>query len=202
MELRNANGRPRLGGGAVLAVLLLGAGACTEAARAGDTAPEVEGAAAQAPDMEVMKGYLIDAFERAKAWDVSLAQAIPDSALGWAPSPDVRGFAAQVVHAANNGFVGGPMFGESAPAMGVDEGSVPDKAALVAAVTGTYDWILAKLRAMPAAQLGAEAEFFGGRVMPRWRIALFALEHAMWTRGQLVPYLHAHGVSVPQQRLF
>ncbi len=152
-------------------------------------------------ELDTIKGYLVDAFERAKAWDVSLAQAIPDSAMAWAPNPDVRGFAAQVIHAANNAFIGNAALGEEAPAFGDADALARDKAALVSAVTSGYDWIIGKLRAMPSADLAMESEFFG-QTMPRWRVHLFALEHAMWTRGQLVPYLHANGVEVPQQRLF
>ncbi|MCG8467216.1 MAG: hypothetical protein MJB57_03270 [Gemmatimonadetes bacterium] len=55
---------------------------------------------------------------------------------------------------------------------------------------------------MPAADLAEEAEFFGGRSMPRWRIGFFALEHSMWTRGQMVPYFQANSTPVPENALF
>ncbi len=148
-----------------------------------------------------MKAYLVNAFERARTWDLSLAEAIPDSAMEWAPSADVRGFAAQVVHAADNSFIAMALFGEEAPAFGEEADLVADKAALIAAVTNAYGFLIEKLQAMPAADLSEEVDFFG-RSMTRGRVALFGLEHAMWTRGQLVPYLHTHGVAVPQQVLF
>ena len=156
---------------------------------------------ARTQEMDVTQAYLVNAFERAKAWDVSMAEAIPDSALGWAPNADVRGFAAQVVHGANNTFIGMAAFGKRPPAFGNEGMLVQDKAALATAITSAYDWIIEQLNGMQSSDLAAEAEFFG-RTMPRWRICMFALEHAMWTRGQLVPYLHAHGVAVPQQMLF
>lgn len=158
-------------------------------------------AQAGSEDSDEMKAYLVDAFERAKAWDVSLAEAIPDSALDWAPSPDVRGFAEQVIHAANNSFISTYLFGETAPAFGDEEALAADRGALIAAITTGYDWLIERLGAMSAADLAQRQEFFGSS-MSRARIALFALEHAMWTRGQLVPYLHAHGVPVPQVQLF
>lgn len=156
---------------------------------------------AQDTSNEGAKAYIIDAFQRARDWDVSLAQAIPDSAMDWAPDPDVRGFAEQVIHTANNGFIGPAVFGADAPEFGDADALTADKMALAAAVTGAYDWIIAQVEAMPAAALSEETEFFG-RTLSKARVLLFALEHAMWTRGQLVPYLHAHGVPVPQQRLF
>jgi len=157
-------------------------------------------AAAQEPT-DGAKDYIVNAFERAKAWDLSLAEAMPDSAMDWAPNDDVRGWAAQIVHTANNGFIAQPLFGVDAPAFGDEAELVADKAALMAAVTNAYDFLIEKLQAMPSADLSAEVDFFG-RTMSRGRVAMFAIEHAMWTRGQLVPYLHAHGVAVPQQVLF
>lgn len=158
-------------------------------------------AIAQDTSNEGAKAYLIDAFQRARDWDVSLAQAIPDSAMEWAPNPDVRGFAEQVIHTANNGFIAPAVFGTDAPEFGDSDALKADKTALIAAVTDAYDWIIAQLETMPPASLSEETEFFG-RTLARARVLLFALEHAMWTRGQLVPYLHAHGVAIPQARLF
>lgn len=156
---------------------------------------------AESSDMDAMKAMLVDGFERAKAWDIALAEGIPDGALNWAPSDDVRGFADQLVHAANSGFIGEVMFGEAAPEMGVSEGAVEDQAALVSAIGAGYDWILARLGEMDAGDLAAEVEFFGQSI-PRWRIGVFALEHAMWTRGQTVPYFRSNDAPVPDVKLF
>lgn len=194
----------------LLAALAVGAWGCTGTGADGDEAADADmggetaGAAqmAAAGDMEAMKMYLVNGFERAKAWDVSLAEAMPDSAMGFAPTPGVRSFADQIVHASSVGFIAPAIFGMEAPDTGVAEGSVPDKATLVTAVQSGYDWMIAQLNAMDAAALAEEVEFMGGQMMPRWRIGTFALEHAMWTRGQLVPYLHLNGVEVPQQQLF
>ncbi len=191
MSIRTFPSPPRIGAAALVAVSLLAAPAAGQEAGMGSDA-----------EMTIMQSYLINAFERAKAWDMSLAQAMPDSALRWAPSDDVRDYAEQIVHAANNLFIAQSVFGMEAPDIGDPEVLMNDKAALAGAVGTAYDWIVQQLQAMPAADLAAEAPFFGGRMMPKWRICLFALEHAMWTRGQLVPYLRAHGVTPPPQQLF
>lgn len=187
----------------LMGVLLIGlvsfAWGCAEGApdqaRAEPTAQASDDA-----EMDAMKAMLVDAFERAKAWDLEFAEAVPEKLLDWAPSDDVRGFADQIVHAANNGFVADFLFGVEAPEFSVAEGSVTDKAALIAAVSSGYDWILEQLNAMPSASLAEEVDFFGGTI-PRWRVGTFAIEHAMWTRGQLVPYLHANGLEVPPNHL-
>lgn len=172
-------------------------------AAAGMTArPASAQEAGEDAQLGAMHAYLVDAFERSKTWDVSIALAIPDSALRWAPNPDVRDFAQQVEHAANNLFAASAIFGEQ-PDEGFGESEVilNDKQALADAVARSYDWIIERMKGLSAEALAEEVTFFG-QAMPRWRVCAFALEHAMWTRGQLVPYLHAHGVPVPQQQLF
>lgn len=158
--------------------------------------------ASDSPDIEAVRGYVMDALERSKTWDMSIALAIPDSALRWAPNPDVRDFAEQVEHGANNLFIAGSLFGGEPPAFGDSEVILNDKQALSEAVGRAYDWLIEHLPELSDEAWAESVPFFGGQMMPRWRICVFALEHAMWTRGQLVPYFHAHGVPVPQQRLF
>ncbi|MDX1579225.1 MAG: hypothetical protein R3266_12115 [Gemmatimonadota bacterium] len=179
--------------------LLIGLGAAGWACAPADDANAAATQSEAGAEMEALKGYLVNAFERAKAWDLALTEAMPDSALHWAPSSDVRDFGAQIVHAANVGFIGNALFGEAGPQL--DE-EVESKAALTEGVANSYDWVITRLQAMPAGDLETEVDFFGGQVMPRWRVATFALEHAMWTRGQVVPYLHAHGAEIPQNQLF
>jgi hypothetical protein len=152
--------------------------------------------------MGVLQEYLVNAFERFKVWDVSMALAIPDSAMRWAPNEDVRDFAEQVEHGANNLFAVSAIFGEEPPGgFGDADVILNDKQALADAVAGSYDWIIERMKGLSAEALAEEVTFFG-RSMTRWRVCTFALEHAMWTRGQLVPYFHAHGVPVPRQQLF
>ncbi|MFQ5679856.1 MAG: DinB family protein [Gemmatimonadota bacterium] len=159
------------------------------------------GESAGAMDPGVLKAYLLDAFERAKQMDVAFARAIPDSALRWSPTPEVRDFAQQVVHAAGNPFIVQGVFGEAAPAFGDTALVLNDKEALAEAVSGAYDWVLERLRTLPPERLAESANLFG-REFPKWRILVFALEHAMWTRGQLVPYFRLNGLRPPSVRLF
>lgn len=154
-------------------------------------------ARAQTIDPGAVRAYLVAGFEANKAMDLAFAEAIPDSALHWAPSEGVRHFAGQVYHTVDNSWLAGGLFGEDRPAFVNDSSNaVNDKAALATFVSDAYAWVTGKLNVTTDQELSEEVNFFG-QSMARWRAYAIVLQHAEWTRGQLVPYFHAHGVSVP-----
>ncbi len=152
---------------------------------------------AHALNGEAIRALLIEAFQRAKALDIEFARAIPDSAMRWAPSPDVRDFSGQLIHAANSLFIARPLFNASPPSLGDSARYRNDKLALEQVIAGAYDWIIEKLRALPANELLEVGELFGQQ-KPKWKLCLYALDHAMWTRGQMVSYYRAHGLRPPR----
>lgn len=154
-------------------------------------------------DVETVRAWLINGFEQHRAMDVEFIRAIPDSALRWAPTPGVRDFAEQIEHIVldNVMFVARGVVGERAPAFGDEEIYLNDKAELERMVNATYDWVIGKLRGLSGQQLLAEQELFGQR-RTGWGIFVFALIHADWTRGQLVPYYRLNGVDLPEWRSF
>ena len=153
-------------------------------------------------DGEAVRQLLISGFEQNKAHDVDVARAIPDSALRWAPNDEVRDFAEQVEHTANMLWLAGYTLGETPASVGDTAVYLNDKEALATAVTQWYDTVIAGIRSIPAQGLLEEVDFFGGQRSQRWRIYLFGLQHALWTRGQLVPYFRAHGLVPPAFRAF
>lgn len=154
-------------------------------------------------DVESIRALLVTGFENNRAMDVDFVRAIPDSALRWAPTEDVRDFAEQIEHAAldNVLFVTMAVVQGEGPDLGSPETYLNDKAALTIAVNAAYDWVLETLRSLPAREMVVDTELFG-QSMTKWRVYLQALEHAYWTRGQLVPYFRAHGVAPPRYRAF
>lgn len=197
--MNGSDSRRLLGG---LGVLLVAAVAFVLGGTTGAPAEAVaDTVAVETADMEAMKGMLVDGFERFKTWDVSIAHSMPENAMDWSPAEGVRSFSDQLIHTAANGFIGDVMFGEAAPAMGVAEGAGASKADIAAAIESSYDWLIMKFRAMSPADLAEEVDFFG-QTMPRWRVGTFALEHSMWTRGQMVPYFRANGMAPPDVVLF
>ena len=154
-------------------------------------------------DVESIRTLLLSGFENNRLMDVDFVRAIPDSALRWAPNEVVRDFAEQIEHTAldNVLFVAMGVTDGERPSFGDPDNYLNDKEALVEAVNAAYDWVMESLRTIPAEELVMETELFGQQ-MVKWRVYLQALEHAYWTRGQLVPYCRAHGIAPPRYRAF
>ena len=174
----------------------------------GGTTPNLvvaQGAGGEGPTIEVetIRAMLLHGFEQGRAMDIDFARAIPDSALRWAPTPEVRDFAEQVEHAAvdNALFVARGILGVPTPSFGDTSVYLNDQEAMVEAITAAYDWVMQSLRDLPAEDFQTETTLFGQQ-LEKWRVYLQALEHGYWTRGQMVPYFRAHGMAPPQYRAF
>lgn len=152
-----------------------------------------------AVDVETIRAMLQDGLETHRGMDLAFIAAIPDSALRWAPTPGVRDFAQQIEHIAldNPLLVAAGLPDEDAPTFGDPEVYLNDKAALAELVESTYAWVADLLADLSAERLLEETRLFG-RPTTTWRLFVIALNHADWTRGQLVPYLRLNGVEPPQ----
>lgn len=151
-------------------------------------------------DGEGVREMLVTGFEQYKAHDLEIVAAIPDSALRWAPNDEVRDFAEQLAHYANNLWLSRFALGVEHESVGDSGQFLNDKAVLTDVVTQWYDIVLEELRAIPAEDFFTEVEFFGGQQMQRWQVYSFGLQHALWTRGGLIPYFRAHGLAIPAFR--
>ncbi len=156
-----------------------------------------------AVDVESIRQVLLDGFEIHRAMDVAYVRAVPDSALRWAPTPGVRDYAQQIEHIVldNPNIVSAGLGDTAVPEFGDPEVYLNDKAALERLVGDTYDWVAALLRDLPAGRFLEDTQLFG-RPMKKWRVFQVALNHADWTRGQLVPYLRLNGVEPPAWSLY
>lgn len=153
-------------------------------------------------DIETIRDMLIFGFEQNKQMDMEFCRSVPDSALRWAPTPEVRDFAQQIEHAAiTNALIVEQGLGIVAPTFGDTAVYLNDRQALEDLAAASYDWVIESLRSLPSGDLVRETQLFG-QTMAVWRVYLFALEHAYWTRGQMVPYFRAHGMRPPGFRPF
>lgn len=168
---------------------------------AGCQSPGGEGGAdgpAAGLEADSLRQVFIHGYEQHRAMDTAYVRAVPDSALRWAYSPEVRDYAEQIEHIVidNVRFVAGGVRGEDPPSLGDTAVYLNDRQELERAVNESYDYVLQTLRELSDEELLASTEMFGEE-MATWRVFQFGLQHADWTRGQLVPYLRMHGVTPP-----
>jgi hypothetical protein len=173
-------------------VLSVGVVSMVVACSPGEMPPHLNG--------EDLREMLIHGFEQYRAHDLEIAAAIPDSALRWAPNDEVRDFAEMVEHYANNLWLSQFALGIEHESVGDSAQYLNDNAALGDVVTQWYDMVIADLREVPADDFFTEVDFFGDQRMQKWQVYSFGLQHALWTRGGLIPYFRAHGVPVPAFR--
>lgn len=173
-------------------------GGCRSAADGGEDAD-----GATTVHVDSIRQVLIHGFEQHRAMDTAYVRAVPDSALRWAYSGEVRDYAEQIEHTAVDhvNFVARGVLGEEPPSLGDTAVYLNDKEELLRVVNESYDYALEALRNLPARELAAKTEIFDRR-MARWHVFLFALQHADWTRGQLVPYLRMNGVRPPRWKSY
>ena len=143
---------------------------------------------------------LVSDFERQRAAVIEYVNAMPDSALGYRPTPGVRTFAEQIEHIVLSAVnVSSFVLGEPRPDLGVDSTKYRrDKAALRDFVNGGFDRLVTRVRKLTPEELERSFEMkVISTTKPVWRWLLWFQEHGAWTLGQTVPYLRLNGVKPP-----
>jgi uncharacterized damage-inducible protein DinB len=139
-------------------------------------------------------------WERNQKAVLAYIDAMPDSAVGFRPTPGVRDFAQQFEHivSTNLDVAAIALKGlKAAPALGDSAVYLHDKAALRAYAAATYDYLLSAIKAATAAQLQKKVAIYGQPPQPAIRLLELSFEHSVWTLGQTVPYLRLNGVTPP-----
>jgi hypothetical protein len=152
-------------------------------------------AAAQNPSSSALGDW-----DRSRKNVLAYIDAMPDSALGFRPTPGVRSFAEQFDHIVTTNFEVAARAlnaGQKPPVLGDSAVYLHDKAALKAYAAATYDYVLAALKAATPASLSQPTKVYGPDVKPAFRWMELSLEHSVWTLGQTVPYLRLNGVTPP-----
>ncbi len=147
---------------------------------------------------------LVADWQRNRATVLAYIDAMPDSAMGFQPTPGVRTFAQQFDHivATNLEVAAVALRGLKAPpSLGDSTVYLHKQAALRHYAESTYDYVLKALQQATAAQLGRPVAMYGQPPQPAVRLAALSFEHAVWTLGQLVPYLRLNGVKPPEYRM-
>ncbi len=143
-------------------------------------------------------------WKRAKKWTLDYIDAMPESAISFKPTPDIRSFAEQMLHLAfwNYGLmeaIGGKPnpYGKKQETLEKRD-DVKTKAALRKVVEESYDNVLAALAGLDEAKLLEQVSFFSTKAT-RLMAFTVALDHQTHHRGQTTIYLRLKGVKPPPE---
>jgi uncharacterized damage-inducible protein DinB len=143
-------------------------------------------------------------WKRAKKWTLDYIDAMPENAVSFKPTPEVRSFAEQMLHLAfwNFGLV--ESFSGKANPYGKKQEDLEKredmktKAAVRKVTAESYDHILAALAGLDEAKLLEQVSFFNTK-MTRLGVLTIALDHQTHHRGQTTLYLRLKGVTPPPE---
>jgi hypothetical protein len=149
---------------------------------------------------EIPKATLLADWTRNRANVLAYIDAMPDSALGFRPTPGVRSFAQQIDHIVTTNLEVAAMTlkgVKTPPHLGDSTRYLTQKAALHTYAAATYDYLLDALRAASPADLNRSSAVYGQPAQPAWRWLMLSHEHSVWTLGQVIPYLRLNQVKPP-----
>jgi uncharacterized damage-inducible protein DinB len=147
---------------------------------------------------------LVKEWERAKAYTEEYLQAMPDSAYGLKPTPEMRSFAEQMLHLtdANYRFAAAAAGEKSAYPLGAfEKTSDQSKAVVMKAVLDGYDNVINTVRKMTPREFAEKITFFD-RQVTKEMVLMKLFEHQTHHRGQTTVYLHLADVIPPKEKLF
>jgi len=143
-------------------------------------------------------------WKRAKKWTLDYIDAMPENAMSFKPTPEVRSFAEQMLHLAYWNYGIGEMVGGKTNPYGKKQedlekrDDVKAKAALRKVVEESYDNLLVTVAGMNEAKLLEQVQFFNQK-MTRLGVLVIALDHQTHHRGNTTLYLRLKGVTPPPE---
>ena len=140
--------------------------------------------------------------ERERGMTIAMLDSMPERLIHYKPVPEVRDFMQQIAHGAL--FVSdfaAHAKGERTPPAGDSTAYLNGKPAMRAAVNRAYDYAERVVRGLSDPDYAGTVMFFGTPT-PRWKVVALALEHSVWTRGELVGYFRLNGMAPPAFELF
>lgn len=141
-------------------------------------------------------------WKNAKKWTLSYVDAMPEDAVSFKPTPEIRSFAEQMLHLAywNYGLAGWAAgkpnpFGKDEPEK---KSEYKTKAALRKVVEQSYDFVIEGISGLDDAKLLEQVPFFNTK-MTRLGVLTTALDHQTHHRAQTTIYLRLKGVTPPPE---
>lgn len=153
---------------------------------------------------QVTNDQMIAEWQRAKAYTKAYLDAMPEDGYSLKPTPEMRTFAAQMLHLTdgNYGLVGAAT-GKPNPLgkVSAEKTIEQTKTATTKAVMDSYDYVIIAIQSLTPAQM-QETIKFAGKDLTKAIVLGKAFEHQTHHRGQTTVYLRLKGVTPPQEMLF
>jgi len=148
------------------------------------------------------KQQLVEDWERQRANFLAYIDAMPDSAMAFHPTPGVRDFAQQIVHAVTTNLevAAIALRGLKEAPFTLDTTQLHQKAALRDYTDHAYAFLLDALKGSTPTQLLKQSSVYNLPAQSASRWLTLSYEHAVWTLGQTVPYLRLNGVTPPSYK--
>ncbi|HKQ78321.1 MAG TPA: DinB family protein [Blastocatellia bacterium] len=143
-------------------------------------------------------------WKRAKKWTLDYIDAMPENAMSFKPTSEIRSFAEQMLHLAFwNYGIGEAVTGKANPYGKKQEelekrDDVKTKTALRKVVEESYDNLLAAIAGLDEAKMLEQVSFFNTKLTRVTALAI-ALDHQTHHRGQTTIYLRLKGVTPPPE---
>jgi uncharacterized damage-inducible protein DinB len=151
------------------------------------------------------QSQMVVEWQRAKDYTKEYLDAMPEDGYGFKPTPEIRSFAEQMLHLADDNY------GFAARASGKPNPQgdhvqlkttvPPTKEAVTQAVMKSYDWLISTLQGMTPDELQETIKL---TKLDITRFGMFgkAFEHQTHHRGQTTIYLRLKGIKPPDEKLF
>ncbi|MHA4844905.1 DinB family protein [Flavitalea antarctica] len=148
---------------------------------------------------------IVKDWERAKTFTKQYLDSMPESGYALKPKPEMRSFAAQMLHLtdANYAFAAAAS-GEKPPVAPGESEKTTDlsKANVTKLVMAGYDFVINSIKKMTPAQASEQVKLFGRFEMTKEAAIMKAFEHQTHHRGQATVYIRMAGAKPPQEMLF
>lgn len=153
---------------------------------------------------QVSNAQMVADWQRAKIYTKQYLDAMPEDGYSFKPTPEMRTFAAQMLHLVDGDYgLVGAATGKPNPLgkASAEKTIAQTKEATTKAVMDSYDFVISAVQSMTPAQL-QETMKFAGQELTKATIISKAFEHQTHHRGQTVVYLRLKGVTPPGEKLF
>ena len=149
------------------------------------------------------QSQMVTEWQRAKVYTKAYLDAMPEDGYAFKPTPEIRSFAQQMLHLANDNY-GFAVHASGKPnpngETSLEKTASPTKEATTKIVMDSYDFIISALQSMTPEQL-QETTKFGKQEITRFGVFGKAFEHQTHHRGQTTIYLRLKGVTPPGEML-